>query len=159
MNLRIHKKLAKRAAPMLARLGDRREQYKAEKYECYFGHGYLYPCDWKHWERHRALYPFGTDFKFRPRHDKHWIVLRHPIHPLKGTMMVGSMAGYYEPEWEEETAWESLCRLVEDHFTEWDGESFVKETGYPRFVITRDLGTPSKILRAAREMFYAKEAK
>lgn len=33
-------------------------------------------------------------------------------HPLKGTPMTGAMSGYYEPEWDERTAWEELVNHV-----------------------------------------------
>jgi hypothetical protein len=33
-------------------------------------------------------------------------------HPLPGTPMVGLMSGYYEPEWEEETAFEWLHKAA-----------------------------------------------
>lgn len=33
-------------------------------------------------------------------------------HPLAGTPMVGGMSGYYEPEWDEETAYEALHHIV-----------------------------------------------
>ncbi|WP_186275820.1 hypothetical protein [Burkholderia gladioli] len=139
MNLRILKKLSKQAAPLLPLLGDRREQFPAEKGDCYTsttGH------DRKHWERMRALYPFEGDIKCRPAQGMHWIVMREPRHPLKGTIMVGSMVGYYEREWCEETAWESLCCLVSDHYTDWNEHGPVW-TG-PK------LGYPSQVLRAAR---------
>lgn len=158
MNLRIHKKLCKRAAPLLPQLGDKREQFKAGNSDCYFGQGRLYPCDFKHWERTRARFPFEPCIKVQPKDGGSWIVLRRPDNPLKGTVMVGSMCGYYEPEWEEETAYESLCRLVEDHFTEWDGMSFDDETGYPSFVITRNLSTPAFVFKAVQEMLAAKRA-
>jgi hypothetical protein len=30
------------------------------------------------------------------------ISMRHPFHPRKGTIMIGGMTGYYEPEWDEQ---------------------------------------------------------
>lgn len=154
MNLRIHKKLCKRAAPLLPLLGDKRKQYKAQKWDCSFGHGGLCPCDFKHWERHYARNPFSDSYKVRPRHDKHWIVLHHPDSPLKGTVMVGSMSGYYEPEWSEETAWESLCRIVEDRFSDWP-EEVMDEGGWPK--LTRDLSNVSKVFAAARDIISESE--
>ncbi|AJW99616.1 hypothetical protein BM43_3165 [Burkholderia gladioli] len=139
MNLRILKKLSKQAAPLLPLLGDRRKQFPAEKGECYTSTG---GHDLKHWERHRVRYPFERDIKYRPASGEYWIVMRPPRHPLKGTVMVGSMEGYYEREWSEETAWESLCRLVCDHFTTW-GEHGAVWVG-------PNLGDPSRMLRAAR---------
>lgn len=160
MNLRIHKKLSKRAAPLLSILGDKREQYRADKYGCYFGQGRLYPCDFKHWKRTRARYPFQPDIKYRPKDGKDWIVLRYPDNPLKGTVMVGSTVGYYDPEWEEETAYESLCRLVEDHFTEYPewGLDFDIDN-LPSPTLLRDISTPTLIFAAAMEIIQAKGAR
>ncbi|RJF99072.1 hypothetical protein D3871_11510 [Noviherbaspirillum saxi] len=61
--------------------------------------------------------------------------------------MVGAMSGYYESEWEEQTAWESLSRLVYDHFT-----GYSHEDGW---LLLRDLSSPTLIFRAARELIDA----
>ena len=156
MNLRIHKKLSKRAAQLIPLLGDKRKQYKADKGGCYFGSGRLQPCDFKHWDRCRVRFPLETSVKVKPKDGKGWIVIHRPDNPLKGTVMVGNMSGGYEPEWFEETAWEALCLLVEYHFTEWDDVIFDEKTGNPGFAITRDLSNVSKILQAADEIVAAK---
>ncbi|WP_186214680.1 hypothetical protein [Burkholderia gladioli] len=142
MNLRILKKLSKRAAPLLSRLGDHRQQFPAEKEESF---QHLCGHDRKHWERTRAKYPLECrgEIKYRPRDCRDWIVMREPYHPLKGTPMVGSMVGDYEREWEEQTAWEALRHIVFNHFSTWN------ENGR---VLLRDLSTPSQVLRAAHEV-------
>lgn len=142
MNLRILKKLSKRAAPLLSRLGDTRQQFPAEKEESF---QHLGGHDRKHWDRARAKYPMGCrgEIKYRPRDGRDWIVMREPYHPLKGTPMIGSMVGYYEREWEEQTAWEALRHIVFNHFSTWN------ENGC---VLLRDLSTPSLVLRAAYEL-------
>ncbi|OBR52380.1 hypothetical protein [Paraburkholderia tropica] len=148
MNLRILKKLSKRAAPLLVPLGDEREQFAAEKgrnYQHLGGH------DRKHWDRMRSIHadaPHGS-IAYLPKHGQRWIHMRTPYHPLKGTVMVGAMCGYYEPEWEEETAWESLSRLVCEHFTDWDENGPVFE---------RTFRYPSEILRAAHKLIAARAA-
>lgn len=147
MNLRILKKLSKRAAPLLPILGDCREQFPAAKDENYHstaGH------DRKHWHRMRAKYPcdFLGEIKYRPRDGQDWIVMREPYHPRKGTPMVGAVVGYYEPEWEEETAWDALRRVVYDNFTDWSEDGWT---------VLRDLSTPSLILRAAEELCATKQ--
>lgn len=143
MNLRIHKKLSKRAAPLLAALGDSRDQFPAQKWECYACTG---RCDWKHWERSRARYPLDRrgERKWRPKDGKNWIVMCCPDHPWKGTIMVGSMEGYYEREWEEESAWQSLCNRIFDHFTDW-GEDGAIYTGPV-------LRNPTQIFAAAHDI-------
>lgn len=143
MNLRILKKLSKRAAPLLHQLGDAREQFRAERGESYQSLG---GHDRKHWERTRVRNPLRRrgNFTYRPKDGKNWILMREPSHPLKGTVMVGERAGYYEPEWEEETAWEALHRALANHFTEWteDGPTWVG----PR------LSSPTQVFTAAERV-------
>lgn len=100
------KRLSKRAAPLLAPLGDHRQQFRAEKLDNY--------CS-------------RSDIEY----------------PLKGTIMVGDMVGYYEPEWEEDAAWGALCFLVHTHFTDWS-----KEDAPP----TRTFRYPSDMLQGARDI-------
>jgi hypothetical protein len=141
VNLRILKKLSKRAAPLLPLLGDDRKQFKAEKGDSYTsvrGH------DFKHWERMRSVHgdTFRGTIKYRPKHGRGWIAMMEPPHPLKGTVMVGEMVGYYEPEWEEHTAWEALHRLVIEYFTDWNEDG-------PIWTHKGKLDTPTRILSAA----------
>lgn len=144
MNLRILKKLSKRAAPLLAALGDQREQFPAERWESYTsttGH------DRKHWTRNASIHSepmFRSDLHYLPKHGLRYVAMREPVHPLKGTVMVGEMVGYYEREWEEETAWESLLTRVNEHFTAWTRNGPVWHG--PR------LDTPTRVLKAAREI-------
>jgi len=147
MNLRILKKLSKRAAQLLPLLGDSRGQFPARRgdsYTCTSGH------DSKHWERNSTIHvkPLCLGYRtYLPKHGKRYVTMCNPHHPLKGTVMVGEMVGYYEPEWEEETAWESLCTLVRNHFLDWTPDGAVWRG--PR------LDTPTRILRAAREIIAA----
>ncbi|EBA18366.1 hypothetical protein RSK20926_11624 [Roseobacter sp. SK209-2-6] len=118
MNLRILKKLSKRAAPYLARIGDTREQFLAEKGENYHG---LIIRDLAKLDRTPSCH---TDIickqthagtlspKCRAGSEYPYVKLGYPCHPLKGTPMVGGMSGYYEPEWDEETAWTALRNWV-----------------------------------------------
>lgn len=145
MNLRILKKLSKRAAPLLAQLGDRREQFAARKDENY--HGILILAR-KHWERGRSVHPdVGRDLEIKtPAADgKGWVYLHPPYHPRKGTIMVGAVSGYYEPEWDEECAWTALENIVYWHFTDYDPET-------EDLVPTRFFRTPRDLLAAAREI-------
>jgi hypothetical protein len=158
LNLRILKKLSKRAASMLPLLGDDREQFKAKKCESYIS---ISKCDWKHWERTRVPYPIDLrgDMKRRPKNGNGWIVMRRPDYPLKGTVMVGEMRGYYEPEWDEKSAWESLCDLVWDHFTEWkDVTDSTGDGELPTPTCNRDLSTTKLVLVAAHEILSQKLA-
>lgn len=152
MNLRILKKLSKRAAPLLPLLGDNRKQFPAEKFDSFTRVGRI---DRKHWERSRVKYPmhFVGEITYRPKDGSDWIVMRQPDPPLKGTIMVGETCGYYEPEWEEQTAWESLRTIVLDHFTEWVD---VHGDYIPEPKLTRDFYFPSQVFDAADEIIQAR---
>jgi hypothetical protein len=152
MNLRILKKLSKRAAPLLTALGCEMEQFKAEADDNY--HGILIRAR-KHWERHSVHAGFEGfssrgDVLFKTRKGR-TMMMHPPSHPLKGTIMVGGMSGYYEPEWDEECAWAALCEQVYWHFTDYDEE---KDDLKP----TRRLRVPSEILQGARDMIADKQA-
>lgn len=157
MNLRILKKLSKRAAPYLPLLGDGREQFPAERGENYHG---LLIMDRTCWERGRSVHGdlIGEHEIKRPAADgKGWVYMHPPSCPLKGTMMIGGVSGYYEPEWDEECCYGALDALVRDHFTDW--EALMAEDDHPaaqRPVLLRDLSTPSKVFRAADEMVAAR---
>lgn len=149
MNLRTLKKLSKRAAPLLPLLGDRRKQFRAEKDDNYTG---LLLRDRKHFERRRTVHGEGRWGSFegeikRPAADgSGWVYMRPPSHPRKGTIMVGAISGYYEPEWDEETAWEALSEYVFCHFTDWS---------LTEPVLLRRLDTPRAIFTAARDIIAA----
>lgn len=68
----------------------------------------------------------------------------HP-QPLKGTIMVGGVTGYYEPEWSEQSAWEALSDIVFWAFSDYDSSTQEMES-------TRRFRTPSDYLRAAEEL-------
>lgn len=147
MNLRTLKKLSKKAAPFLPMLGDEREQFPAERGENYHG---LRIRDRKCWERsrcHQSYKGHGNEIVSNTRAG-HRIVMREPYHPLKGTIMVGSISGYYEPEWDEETAWGAMHNLVAMHFTDW--ETAAKTGVTPK--LTRPLKTYQQIFIGAEEL-------
>lgn len=153
MNLRILKKLSKRAAPLLPLLGDDREQFPAEKGENY--HGLTIKAR-KHWERH-SCYPgfkgLSDSIQFVTRTGRS-MTMYPPNHPLEGTIMVGSMSGYYEPEWEEQCAYTALHDLIYWHFVDVrvgqeEGDVVVLRD---ELVLTRDLSNPSLIFKAAEEL-------
>lgn len=151
MNLRILKKLSKRAAPYLPLLGDNRQQFPAEKGENYHG---LIVRDWNRVERVSSCHP-ESDFDERtaaviaPRgragSTHPYVHLWWPYHPLKGTVMVGEMSGYETPEWSEETAWGALTEIVFWHFTEYNPE-------YETLDPTRTYHCHEDFFRAADEM-------
>lgn len=145
MNLRTLKKLSKRAAPILPLLGDDREQFKAEPSENYTKTAIM---ERKHWERSGTVWrdvpkPRRDEICYRARSGK-VIAMRMPSHPRKGTPMVGGVSGYYEPEWDEETAWDALSGMVYAHFTDWGHVDGPKPT--------RAMRTPSDVFRAAADM-------
>lgn len=143
-NLRTLKKLSKRAAPLLALLGDLREQFRAEPYENYMR---TLIRARKHWERngcHPTFEGFNGDIVFRTRAGRS-VAMRHPSHPRKGTIMVGAVSGYYEPEWDEETAWDALSEAVREHFMDYaDGQTPPRPT--------RRLRTPREVFQAAADL-------
>jgi hypothetical protein len=146
LNLRILKKLSKRAAPLLALLGDDREQFRADASCKSFTH--IGGHDFKHWDRMSV--PHGKrsrgDFKYLPKHGLRWILMSDPWQPWEGTVMVGETVGHYEPEWEEQTAWEALQDAVIGHFTDWneDGPTAL-----------RKFDAPGDYFRAAQEIIAA----
>lgn len=120
MNLRILKKLSARAAPLLPLLGDTREQFRATHCENYTG---IEIKARKHFERMRSVHGEPGQpgsIKSPARDGRGWIYVYPPAHPWEGTMMVGGMSGYYEPEWDEETAWEALTTLVHHNLADWN---------------------------------------
>ncbi|PWJ81568.1 hypothetical protein C7441_110100 [Pseudaminobacter salicylatoxidans] len=144
MNLRILKKLSKRAAPLLPLLGDDRKQFRSAKHDNYHG---CYITARKHFERGRSVHAdliIQGEIKNPAADGRGWIYMHPPSHPRKGTIMVGAVSGYYEPEWDEECAWSALCQLVHWHFIDIDDE------GEPR--PTRRLFYPSEVFAAARDM-------
>ena len=149
MNLRTLKKLSKRAAPLLPQLGDDRQQFPAERGDNYTGR---IIWDRKHWERsncHPTYEPISEgEIVYATRAGRR-VVMRWPCHPRKGTVMVGAVSGYYEPEWDEETAWEALSKLVRMEFTDWTPE--LADEMEPA-VLLRPLDTPSAIFRAAADL-------
>lgn len=162
MNLRILKKLSKRAAPYLPLLGDKREQFRSERWD---SHPLPLIGDRKHWDRSwcREDYeprndwstPRGKQIKFTTRKGR-TMLMQPPHSPRKGTIMVGACWGGDEPEWEDETAWGALHTLVLHHFTpasawaafaQWDGEGEP-----PQWSLERPLNTPRQIFQAADDM-------
>ncbi len=151
MNLRTLKKLSKRAAPLLPLLGDNRKQFPAEKWENYH-HAFI--GERKHWERRRVradIEPWsswttrrGRTIVFNTREGR-TVLMEPPSHPRKGTVMVGAVSGYYEPEWDEQCAWSALEDLVIGHFTDYSDW----ESG-PRLI--RHFESPSDVFAAARDM-------
>lgn len=148
MNLRILKKLSKRAAPLLEQLGDERKQFRAEPGENY--HVTVIRAR-KHFERGRSPHAdliWPDEIKHPAKDGNGYVYMHPPTHPLKGTVMVGAVSGYYEPEWDEETAWDALRQQVYYHFMDYDeNTSDLKPT--------RVLRTPSDIFAAARDMIEA----
>lgn len=154
MNLRILKKLSKRAAPLLPHLGERRGQFRARKHENYTGILIKERKCWDRWPTHpnNPVGPLGAERGFRVQaRAGHKYVLRPTCHPMNGTIMVGAMEGHEEPEWSEETAYEALQRIVEWNFMVYDQET--EELG-----CSRPLGTPSMLFQAAADMRAEREA-
>ncbi len=144
MNLRILKKLSKRAAPLLPLLGDKREQFPNEAWEGCIGFGGF---ERKHLDRSSTKYPRDGQTQYLPRHGKQWVVLREPDSPWAGTPMLGAMSCGESPEWDEETTWEALRDQVFDYFTEYwvQGDEVASR-------MQRRLRTPAAIFRVLPAM-------
>lgn len=159
MNLRTLKKLSKRAAPLLGKLGDRREQFRAEADDSYIS---TLITARKHWERHTCHPSYepknrfsglrGTPIKRQTRTGR-FLVVEPPNHPRKGTIMVGWTCGGEEPEWAEGSAWEALFDLMF-----WEFAGAVQEGDDVSFELTRPLNTPRQVLGAARDAIAARKA-
>jgi len=129
MNARILKKLSKRSAPWLPLFGDHRKQFNTEE------HGdmpwQLMRCDQKHL--------FRINGKF----------LGHGyFNSFKGTIAVGEMSGYYEPEWYDEPAYSALRDYLVLHFTNWEKHANNEDI---EPTVSRRLHTPTDIFRAASD--------
>lgn len=154
MNLRILKKLSKRAAPLLKAIGDECPQFSAKRGEDYTsssGH------DRKHWERGNARNPI--DFHgyryWQARSGLGNPYMKQPDHPLKGTVMLSWSTGYYEVEWEHDDAWTLLQRAVSEHWMDYvEVEGTEDESGCPemKWVCHRRFRNPSQILRSVPDV-------
>jgi hypothetical protein len=105
----------------------RRERKQREFAHPEEGHTSVGGCDRKHWQRLSVNHdgkPWRGNVKFKVKRAERWVVMYPPMSPLKGTVMVGEISRYYEPEWSEQTAWEALQRIVFEHFTDWTEQGF-----------------------------------
>lgn len=153
MNLRILKKLSKRAAPLVAVvIKDKDALFKADDCENFTNTG---RHDRKHWERSRSIHNdlfYKKDIITKAKDGDGFIVLsRQWIHPWKNTDMVGWMVGYWEPEFEEETTWDWLREYV--YATFFDCEPIPgteDESGCPeiKWISRRRLKNPSDYFKA-----------
>ena len=98
MNLRILKKKSKQALRYLGHYELQGKVFEAERGGNY--HGMIVRCN------HRRK-PLEFANNKRGRCDF------CDYHPLHGTPMTGEVRGYYEPEWEERTAYEELCNRIQ----------------------------------------------
>jgi hypothetical protein len=147
LNLRILKKLSARAAPLLPLLGDTRRQFRAARQDNYTG---LEIKARKHFERMRSVHgePGRAGSVKRPARDgRGWVYAYPPVHPREGTIMVGATFGYYEPEWDEETAWEALATFVYHHLADWNEDGPVN---WPTFRHPGEIFTAAQRLIAER---------
>lgn len=168
MNLRILKKLSKRASPLLVALGGYLRGNEITHFTAGAwgdeGHTSSIGHDRKHWDRSPAVHdePLHGSIVRRPRDPTRsdsrypFIHIRNPWTAWPGTPMVGWTSGYECPEWEERTAWEHLTHLVWDDVAEYvpDPED---DEGLGMVVVARQyLRNPAEILRHAASMAAAK---
>jgi len=113
MNLRILKKLSKKAVPLLAHFDiEPHRQFLAEKGDSYTG---LLIMDRSCWDRGRSVHDecAWEGMRKKPAADGNgWVWMRPPHNVLKGTPMVGRIVGHEEPEWDERTALEELMECI-----------------------------------------------
>ncbi len=160
MNLRILKKLSKRAAPLLVALGNKDQQFPADRWD---GHTSSTGHERKHWKRgnSRSRIDFHGYVYWQARNGLGHSYMRQPNRPWKGTIMLGWTVGHETPEWEEDDAGTLLVREVEGHFTEMieveadeDDPDWFGPDHMPR--LTRSFPNPSAILRAVPDVFAAR---
>lgn len=161
MNLRILKKLSKRAAPLLVAL----DGYQFGKVEHFTAdrEGFTHTTghDRKHWERMRGAHdePCSGSIAYRPRKASGrypFVRVSEPFNVWPGTPMVGWTSGYETPEWEERTAWEHLADIIVCEVTEYrevPREDDEWGPGYDLEPVTRErLRNPRDVLRRARDL-------
>lgn len=159
MNLRILKKLSKLAVPQLLALeeAERRKitHFVSEKGD----EGYIRRGghDRKHWDRSPAVHdqPFNdASIVISPRIRAGtrcpFIHIAPPYLTWAGTPMVGWNSGSYEPEWEEESAWDHLMETADNAAVQIKGDEMVWGPKYPN---------PSAVLRWAEQYVLAAQAK
>lgn len=157
MNLRILKKLSKRAVPFIEKERYQKDcLFKAEREDNYTHTG---RHDRKHWKRSRYKHEISFskhDISTKAKDGNGFINLsQHYIHPWKGTDMVGWTSGYEEPEWEEETAWDYLKNLVFIETVDYvDIPGTEDECGCPehKLVYTRKLNNPRDYFKAMKDL-------
>ncbi|CAN7334668.1 hypothetical protein LJR143_001703 [Pseudoxanthomonas sp. LjRoot143] len=163
MNLRILKKLSKRAAPLLLQLEKCPYMGTLDHYPASRGEGCVQSSgfDRKHWDRcesaHRDLFR-QTDILTEPSRRAGlrypYVKLSEPDTCWDGTPLVGWSSGYETPEWDERTAWEYLEDLVFG-----DGMDVVlnpagngADVPDHDYIQTLRLPNPAAVLRHARVM-------
>ena len=133
MNPRIFKKLTKKAAVIIDKLGCCNNLHKVvvdvhdvESVETYV------KVDLKHRDR------WFNDKQYGRLH----------FTQLSGTVCYGCVSGYYEREWEDSCAWSILRSYVIDSFTDWKN---FRGDGWPDNNCPKKVkANPSGILKAAR---------
>lgn len=157
MNLRILKKLSKRAAPLLIEIdGDDRAHWVTSDGD---GEIEIGGMDRKHMDRIRTYYQEPTSMftvivpARRDIGGRSHIALYGPHTPLPGTPMLSWSGGYFDDDGVTLSAWETLERRADDAVIDFveDGKD---DEGFPihRRVVLRHLRNPSDILRQARAM-------
>lgn len=130
MNLRILKKLSKRAVPLLQAWDNTGlwEHYLSERGD---GNCDVSKVDRKHWSRiGRSVLP--------------------SLKLMEGTPVVGWTGGYETPEWEERTAWGLLMDQVDNENISWVKVGETEFGDDLRPVKIRRLRNPAQILHFAR---------
>lgn len=158
MNLRILKKLSKRAAPIVAELV-KNQHYDLFKAVCGENFTNTYRHDRKHWERSYSRHGescFQRDIKLKPRNGEGYILLSQQyLHPWANTEMIGWTYGYETPEWEEETTWDSFTTYVFNGVGRYEPiPNTENEEGFSdhRWVLKRKLKNPSDYFKAFSEL-------
>jgi hypothetical protein len=136
MNLRILKKLSKKAVPHLARL----VALPCEPFVSKLGGRGPDYC-----ECTADVPNIDRKHMVRRRHDRSRVrIFTIPPNAWDGTPFVGATSGYYEPEWDEWSAWNYLKNhALHAHAVDWTEDG-------PRVV--RKLTNPRRVFALAREV-------
>ena len=140
MNPRIFKKLTKKAALLIDKLGCCKHKHKVV----------VGVHDAESIETH-----VKADLKHRDRWYKDKQYGRCHFTQLSGTVGYGCVSGYYEQEWEDSCAWSILRNHVVDSFTDWKdfkGEGF-PDNNCPKKV----KANPAGIFRHAKSLLDNKQ--
>ena len=160
MNLRILKKLSKKALPLLIKIDPKYAALSFTPDRDEPGYTTSAGHDRKHWDRTPTAHSVLQGEVVIPRKGKRqdhkpFIWIRAPYDSWPGTPMIGYTSGWYEPEWEERTTWDELVQVAHSYnwievarpMEDWQDEF----DDLPDMILPKSICTTIGILRWARQ--------